>query len=445
MLKKVPVEQMRLGMHLHGLCGAWLDHPFWKTQFLLQDPTDLAKLRDSGVRECWIDVSKGLDVAANGPAVAPRRDPTPAAGPAPAVARATPGASPAAPGPVPQAAVSTAPAVPPPTVPMAEEVARAASLVNQSRQAVISLFAEARMGKALDTGGCADLVSEVTASVWRNPGAMLSLARLKTHDDYTYMHSVAVCALMVALARQLGMDEGQAREAGFAGLLHDMGKAAMPLQVLTKPGKLTDAEFALMRAHPERGHAMLMARQVGAGDVADEVTAGVLDVCLHHHEKVDGSGYPHRLRGEQISTLAKMGAVCDVYDAITSNRPYKAAWDPSESIGRMASWRSGHFDETIFQAFVKSLGIYPVGSLVRMQSDRLGVVIEQNEAAITSPKVKVFFSARQQMPVPLEVLDLASPRCSDRIVGRESNAVWKFPHLDALWAGPEVLRKLGRA
>ena len=139
----------------------------------------------------------------------------------------------------------------------AEEAVRAAALVSQAKQVVVSLFAEARMGKALDTSGCADLVNEVTASVWRNPGAMVSLARLKTHDDYTYMHSVAVCALMVALARQLGMSEEEAREAGMAGLLHDMGKAAMPLEVLTKPGKLTDQEFALMRFHPERGHAML--------------------------------------------------------------------------------------------------------------------------------------------------------------------------------------------
>jgi putative nucleotidyltransferase with HDIG domain len=432
-LKKVRVDQLRLGMHLQELCGAWIDHPFWKTQFVLRDNADLVKLRDSDVRECWIDTSKGLDVA---------EQVVPAAAVAAVAApdrRSADGAGEPAGSPPPPA-----PAPAPQTVPFAQEVERAAALVQQSREAVVSLFNEARMGKALDTSGCADLVNEVTGSVWRNPGAMLSLARLKTHDDYTYMHSVAVCALMVALARQLGMDEAAAREAGMAGLLHDMGKAAMPLSVLSKPGKLTDAEFRVMRSHPECGHAMLLGREPEVGEALGAITEGVLDVALHHHEKVDGSGYPHGLKDGQISLLAKMGAVCDVYDAITSNRPYKAAWDPSESIGKMASWRKGHFDELVFQAFVKSLGIYPVGALVRMKSDRLAVVVEQNEGAMTSPKVKVFFSTRAQLPVTVEVLDLSQPGCTDRIVSRESNSVWKFPHLDSLWAGPEVLRRMGK-
>ena len=434
MLKKVRVDQLRLGMHLHELCGAWLDHPFWKTQFVLKDAADLTRLRDSGVRECWIDVAKGLDVAEPDPGVAPLRSTAPAqhaAVPAPSVS--APARTPTPPG-----------TPPPPTASFAEEVQRAAALVQKSRQAVVSLFNEARMGKALDTSDCLEIVDEVTGSVWRNPGAMVSLARLKTHDDYTYMHSVAVCALMTALARQLGLGEDAAREAGMAGLLHDMGKAMMPLEVLSKPGKLTEAEFGVMRSHPERGHALLLGREANVGVAVDSITDGVLDVCLHHHERMDGKGYPHGLKDGQISLLARMGAVCDVYDAITSNRPYKAAWDPSESIGRMASWRQGHFDETVFQAFVKSLGIYPVGALVRMQSDRLAVVVEQNEGSMTHPKVKVFYSARSELPVPVELIDLSDPRCNDRIVGRESNAAWKFPHLDTLWAGPEALRRLGR-
>ena len=119
------------------------------------------------------------------------------------------------------------------------------------------------------------------------------------------MHSVAVCALMVALARQLDLPEDQVHEAGMAGLLHDIGKMAMPLDVLNKPGKLSDDEYAIMRSHPERGHAMLLAAQTAVSDA-------VLDVCLHHHEKVDGTGYPHRLAGEEISLLARMGAICDV-------------------------------------------------------------------------------------------------------------------------------------
>jgi putative nucleotidyltransferase with HDIG domain len=260
--------------------------------------------------------------------------------------------------------------------------------------------------------------------VFRNPGALVSLARLKTHDDYSYMHSVAVCALMVALGRQLGLDADACRQAGQAGLLHDIGKALMPAEVLNKPGKLTDAEFDVMRTHPERGHALLLEGR-GAGDVA-------LDVCLHHHERIDGTGYPYRLAGAQISQLARMGAVCDVYDAITSTRPYKPGWDPAGSIARMASWQ-GHFDADIFAAFVKSLGIYPIGSLVRLESGRLAVVAEQSPGTLLAPVVQVFFSTKSRLPVPVERLDLAAPGQFDRIVGRESPKAWNFPHLETLW------------
>lgn len=417
MLKKITVGELRIGMHLHEMCGAWLDHPFWRTKFVLQDPDDLRKLLASGVKEVVIDVVKGRDVdAPASPGVAPLAS-TPAVSPAPASRPA-------------------APPAPEPRSSMADEMQRATAIFNQSRRAVSSLFNEARMGKALDADNCRPLVDEIASSVGRNPGAIVSLARLKTHDDYSYMHSMAVCALMVSLARQLGMDEREAREAGLAGLLHDMGKALMPLEVLNKPGKLTDAEFEIMKTHPRRGFELL---EEGRG-----VGPDVLDVCLHHHERPDGKGYPEGLSGAALTRIARMGAVCDVYDAITSNRPYKEGWDPADSIAKMASWKE-QFDAEVFQAFVKSLGIYPIGSLVRMRSGKLAVVVEQNEKSLVAPRVKVFFSTRSNMPIQPEVVDLSSSLCQDAIAARESNAQWKFPHLDELWAGADNLRKIGRA
>jgi len=268
----------------------------------------------------------------------------------------------------------------------------------------------------------------VADSVSRNPSALISLARLKTKDDYTYMHSVAVCALMVSLAKQLDMNEEQVREAGLAGLLHDIGKMMMPLDVLNKPGALTEAEFNVIRSHPVWGYQML--KEGGA------VPASALDVCLHHHEKMDGTGYPQKLKGEQISVLARMGAVCDVYDAITSTRPYKSAWDPAGSIQRMAQW-TGQFDPQIFKAFVKCVGIYPVGSLVRLESGRLAVVVDLNPLSLAAPVVRVFYSTRSKLPVPVQMLDLSSPTVQDKVVGRESPQDWGFTHLDDIWRAPQ--------
>jgi putative nucleotidyltransferase with HDIG domain len=382
-------------MYIKSFDGEWLSHPFWRTRFLLNGPDDLKALRESGIAGVWIDTDKGVDVADLEPQ--PReRAPTP-----------------------PPAAEH-----PPAQCSAADEMHRATRILGRAKQAVTSLFNEARLGKAVDVESCLPVVEEISESVSRNSSALISLARLKTKDEYTYMHSVSVCALMVALARQLGLNDAQTRETGLAGLLHDVGKMAMPEEVLNKPGKLTDEEFAVMKSHPERGQEILL-----KSGMASE---GTLDVCLHHHEKMDGSGYPYRLQGDRISLYARMGAICDVYDAVTSNRPYKTAWTPSDSLMRMAKWE-GHFDPTLFQAFVKSVGIYPIGSLVKLHSGRLGMVIEQNPGNLTKPVLRVFFSTKSNAAIPMQVLDLSKNHIKDRIVGREDPNQWGFKHLDKLW------------
>ena len=406
MLKKIRVDQLMVGMHIKEFCGSWMEHPFWRTGFVVTDPKDIASVCASSIKEVWIDCGKGLDVAPGEATVSEAESEAQVEAELTALATA-------------ERQVER--------VSAAVELQRAAKICATARKAVVSMFEEARMGKAVDAGGARRLVEEISDSVTRNPGALISLARLKTADDYTYMHSVAVCALMVALARQLGLDEEQTRKAGIAGLLHDLGKAAMPMDVLNKPGKLTDDEFAIIKSHPEKGHAMLL-----TGSDIDEIA---LDVCLHHHEKTDGSGYPKGLKADQISLFAKMGAVCDVYDAITSNRPYKAGWDPAESLRKMAEWANGHFDQNVFQAFVKSLGIYPIGSLVRLSSGRLGIVIEQGTKSLLTPQVKVFFSTKANARIRPEILDLARPGCAEKIAAREDPENWKFPDLNELWSG----------
>jgi putative nucleotidyltransferase with HDIG domain len=403
-LKRIALTELRIGMFIQEFSGSWMEHPFWKSKFLLDNAKDLQRIRDSGITELWIDTAKGLDVP-GGQTVDEVKAETDA---------------------LLQAAV-TAPQVRPARVSLDEEVARAQKLCQNSRRAVMAMFQDARMGQAVNVEQVGQLVQDITNSVLRHPHAFISLARLKSADEYTYMHSVAVCALMIALARQLELNDAQIQEAGIAGLLHDIGKMAIPSEVLNKPGKLTDEEFRRVCDHPQAGTDILLE--------CKQVSALVIDVCLHHHEKIDGSGYPHRLAGDQISLFARMGAVCDVYDAITSNRPYKRGWDPAESIRKMAEWCHGHFDDAVFQAFVKSVGIYPVGSLVRLESGRLGVVIEQNEKSLLAPRVRVFFNARTKAHLPREVIDLGKLVGRDKITGRESPAQWGFRDLDELWSG----------
>ena len=405
MLQTVDVAELRPGMYVQKLLGPWMQHPFWRTSFVL-DEARLAQLQDSGVEQVVVDLSRSQGDGEDGgeeEAVPGTVDAPPVAGPAEARRR---------------------PVVHDSTVSLASELARARRICDEGREAVEAMFREVRLGNGVDAGRVLPLLDEITGSVDRHPTALVSVARLKDADSYTYLHSVAVGALMAMLARQLQLPEEQVRDAALGGLLHDMGKAMLPQDVLNKPGKLTDEEFDIVRQHPVHGERLLR-----EGGVSQET---VLHIARHHHEKINGGGYPQRLSGAELPLLTRMSAICDVYDAITSDRPYKAGWDPAESLRRMASWQ-GHFDEMLMKAFVRSIGIYPIGALVRLSSDRLAVVVEQNPATLLAPRVRVFYSAKSRTHLLRVDVDLATAGERERIVGVESPAKWGFRDLEKLW------------
>lgn len=406
MLKRISVQDVRLGMYIQKFDGSWIDHPFWRSQFLLSEVADLQSIHASAIQHLWIDVSRGSDIAVATESTTQTEPPAP---------------------PVPVELASPPPPPSPRPVSAEQEMARAAVIIKQACGAITHMFQDMRMGNAIDQDVAHQVAEEITDSVLRNGHALISLVRLKTADDYSYMHSVAVCALMVALSKQLGLSEEETRQAGFAGLMHDLGKMYIPLEILNKPGKLTDEEFDTVKKHPVQGHALM--QQAGIADTM------ALDVCLHHHEKIDGTGYPKGLSGDAISLHARMGAVCDIYDAITSNRPYKKGWDPAESIKRMAEWTNGHLDSRIFQAFVRSLGIYPIGSLVMLNSGRLAVVVDQSKTSLLKPLVKTVFSTKSQERIVPTLIDLSASDCRHAITSREDPEKWKLADLDAIWAG----------
>jgi len=387
MRKKITVKQLRLGMFIDKLDGNWLQHPFWKSSFKLENPKNIIALKESAVTHVWIDTARGLDV--DEPAHPSQVQPPFEAG------KAAP------------------PAVK--TISIDKEMEAARATLEKARAATMDLLHEARMGKSVSTADVAPLVDEISQSIGRNPSAMLTITRMKTKDDYTYLHSVAVCALMIALGKQINY-QGDYHALGMAGLLHDVGKMAIPDEVLNKPGKLTDEEFKVVQDHPRSGWEILK-KSEGVDDVA-------LDVCLHHHERVDGKGYPEKLSADVLSLEARMGALCDVYDAITSDRCYKKGWEPADALKKMAEWKDGHFDEHLFQAFVKTIGIYPGGTLIKLKSGRLAIVTDQATESLLKPVIKVFFSCNSKAPIPPKIIKLS--QSNEEIESAEEPEDWGF-------------------
>ena len=400
MLKRIAVEHLCTGMFVHEFCGSWMEHPFLRTRFLLTQPSDLERLRATTVRQVWIDTSKGADLPVE-------------------IVAAKEVASPAD-----EADQQPAPQIKP--ISTSKELHQAREIIGQTRETLKTMLQDIRLGHSPDLPASVQLVDEMTSSIKRNPHALISLVRLKTADNYTYMHCIAVGALMIGLARRMGLDDDSVRQAGLVGLLHDVGKTRVPLAVLNKPGPLDPQEWAIMKEHSQWGFEIL--KPLGL----DEAIA---DACLHHHEKVDGSGYPDGLKQGEISLLARMASICDVYDAITSDRPYKEGWQPAIALQRMAQWAPQQFDKSIFEQFVQTVGIYPLGSLVRLQSEHLAVVIDVSESRLLTPQVKRFYCLREQRRITPEIVDLATPIARNSITGREDPADWPFKNLEDLWHG----------
>ena len=396
MIKIIAIDQLRVGMYVHDFNCSWLDHPFARNQVRVSSAEQLQKIREAGIRSLYIDTDKGADVQA-----APSGE---------------------------EAVVSlereiidiaASISVTPVQVPLGDEIKRASQIKVDAQNVVREVMQDVRLGRAIQMGQVENVVQNITESILRNPGALIGLLKIKTKDDYTFLHSVGVCTLLVAFCRSLNIDEETTRQAGLGGLLHDVGKSQVPDDVLNKPGRLTDDEFHIIRQHPQIGYDILL----------KEPTIGAipLDITLRHHERVDGSGYPGRLADHDISQLAKMAAIVDVYDAITSDRCYHKGLSAAEGLRKIYGWSKFHFDPVLVQAFMRCVGIYPVGTLVRLESGRLGVVTRAHETNLLAPTVQVFFSIRSNTYIKPQEVDLAKPfgaGGADRIVSHESAEKW---------------------
>lgn len=395
MIKKIPVSSLKPGMYLHDLNVDWMSHPFVRSQFKISSDAEIEKIISLGVHELYIDTDRGMDVAGDAPTEAEVKAE------------------------IEEQIIKAASEPMPVRISMAQEMQRAKKVHQQAHRVVRSVMNDVRLGHAVQMEQVEEVVEAITESIFRNAGALIGLSGIKDKDEYTFLHSVSVCALLVTFTKSMGLDTETVRLAGIGGLLHDTGKIKVPNEILNKPGKLTDAEFDIMRTHPEEGWKVI--QQIpGIHDIP-------LMITLSHHERMDGSGYPHKMPGAEIPQLVRMSSIVDVYDAITSDRCYHKGMPAPEGLRKLWEWSKFHFDPTLVQAFMRTVGIYPVGSLVKLESGRLAVVIDQNEGNLLMPRVKAIFSTKSNTYITPVEIDLAKPMGkggADKITGHEDHNKW---------------------
>ncbi len=342
---KISVGELRVGMYVSKLDRDWLETPFLMQGFLLECQADIDTVTEY-CEHVWVD------------AVQPTWVPPEERSSLPPAKKRTTYTN---------------------KVSARDEHKHAAGVFREARRLTKSLVDDLRLGGVIDTTQAKNTVKACVDSILRNPDALLWMTKIRTQDNYTAEHSFNVCILSIALGRHLGLCESDLEKIGLCGLLHDVGKIRVPPKVLNKPGKLDKKEWNMMRAHVIHGRNLLLS--------TPGITHAAVDVAYSHHERMDGEGYPRKLKAAGISYFSRIIAIVDAYDAMTAKRCYAPAMSTTKALKIIYSERGTHFDSELALAFIKSVGLYPPGSMVELKNGMVGLVLEANRERRHLPKV----------------------------------------------------------
>ena len=381
---KIDVNDLEHGMFVSELDRPWTETPFLLQGVLIESSEDIAEFR----RLCnyvYIDVERSRDV------IAPKLQTLAAKVPADAK---------------PKSNDITVQAVEHEQEAFRKELKVARKIHHRTRGYIDQLLDDVRLGNSLDTDTARELVGEMADSISRSPNAMLWLTHMKKRDEYTSIHCMNVSILAITFGRTLGLDRQKLETLGLGALLHDIGKMQVPLEILNKPGRLTDEEFDIMKSHPMNGYNLLCQKE--------DMPADVLEIVRSHHERINGRGYPQGLVEEFIDQLTQITSIVDVYDAITSDRCYHDGISPHEALKNMFDWAGENFNAELVEQFIKCLGIYPIGSMVELNSGHIGIVVSASEKARLRPIILVVINRSGERYTVPRLLNLAHPQWSKK-------------------------------
>ncbi len=353
MLTRIHVYQLKVGMYVSELDIPWEESPFLMQGFDIQSPADIKAVQD--VCE-YVMIDPARQKAIHGD-IADKSQKK-----------------------------------------MQQAFNKSAETYGNASGLVKDIMDDIRFGNQFSSQSAKSTVEDCVNRVLEAPSAMMFFSQLKNQHEYTSQHSLNVCVLSIMLAKHIGYSMDQLVEVGMCGLLHDMGKMKIPIDILDKSAPLSPEEASIMREHTTFGRDLLMSGR--------DIPAWCVDVAYTHHEQLSGQGYPRGLNGSGISTYARIVSIADMYDAMTSDKSYQRGRLHLQAISMMTQLRGTQLDEPLVMKFIDCIGIYPVGNTVEFRNGEVGVVLQNNLKLKTKPKVLMLMNANKERITPY-VLNLA--------------------------------------
>jgi len=442
-LKKISVADLKVGMFIVNLGLSWIHHPFFRNQLKITSEKQIEKLKNHGISDVYIDPDRGLDFlppkmdwddtlsllakkieprlvslgeeGGKSLSLSPNGSPVPSAfhlEENPANHEVGPDLPPGQRQQSDSVAYWTAEVgkvaeslpgqdIPPGIpfedhIPYAKELETAQVVQKEAQIVVANIMNEVRMGKSIESERVKKVVNSMVDSILRNPDALVSLTQMKNYDEYTFLHSLDVCILALSMARHMSLSRGEMMEIGIGALLHDVGKMRIAPHILKKPAPLSETEWVDMRKHPIYSLEIMEASH----DLPDKSK----ELALQHHERYNGKGYPFGVKGEKIGIFGQVAAVVDVYDAITTDRPYQKAIQPHEAIRQIYEKGYLEFDRLLVERFIQCIGIYPFGTFVLLDTEEMAIVCGPQGESLLRPKVLVIYrNSKTPYPEPFMV------------------------------------------
>jgi putative nucleotidyltransferase with HDIG domain len=376
MIKKITVDKLKTGVYIHDYNHSWFSHPFLFSKSKIKTEEQLKKLKSSGIKTVYIDTTKGVDIVE-----LPNKK---------EIAKLFQSEY--------DAIIEKMPEVKK-HVSMKEELRRAKEIENEASEIVRQIDKKIRSGKQFEVKKVDKIIEKMVESISRNRDALMTLMSIREMDEFTFMHSVRVSVLVMAFCKYQEMDPEKIKLYGLGALLHDIGKLRIPIEILNKPGKLTNKEYKLMKTHPQLGEKIL--------SNIEGIDQSIIDVVYEHHERFDGQGYPNHLQGNQISEAAQFVSIASVYDALISENAYSEAIAPTAALRAIYEMQDKAFSAELVQLFIKAMGIFPIGSLVRLYNDLLAVVVESRIKSPLQPKVRIIYDIRKNLNLAPRDVDLS--------------------------------------